>query len=86
MNALHMGLYDPKLLDGLDSGSPEAVDAAIDVAMQAGELAKLCAVALDAVAYESRIGPEPAEIAKIASRVLFECADDMAVAVDAIRG
>lgn len=81
MNAEVIGLCDARDFEQVEAGSPEALNAAARLAMQAAGLSLVCAIALDAV---SCAGPEIdiCAVANTSSSILFKCAGDIDEAVN----
>lgn len=81
MNAVKQGLYRADDARGCEPGTPEAVVEAARLVCQAAGLSLMCSLALDSVAYGD-CEPDCAadDLAAIASRVMFECWNDLTVA------
>lgn len=82
MNAEKLGLYRSEEAADDEEGSPDARrDAAMLISQSAG-ISLLCALALDAVAFDGKKddGIDVEEIASISSSLMFECWDALTVA------
>lgn len=82
MNSIKPGLYNASDYANVTPGTPEAGRNASVLISQAAKIALVCSLALDAVA----LGPyevcDPREVSGTAAKMMFECYEDLTVALN----